>query len=145
MNDLFKNFDKFFVGFPDFSALNAEFNKNLSNYPFYNIKKLKEDHYVIEMAVAGFSKSEIEVILDDNKLIVKGFTSDEEDTTDASVKNTYLYKAITNKPFERMFALSDRIEVQSSELVNGMLRIYLEKITPETKKPKKIEVKSKDE
>lgn len=134
-----KDFDKFFVGFDDqfnrMAKMHDDLTKHIPNYPPYNIKKTDENKYTIELAVAGFSKSSIDITLEEDKLIVKGFSQDDQKTTD------YLFQGIANRAFTRMFALSDQIEVKDAELVNGMLKIFLEKIIPEHKKPKKIEVK----
>jgi molecular chaperone IbpA len=136
---LLKDFDKFFVGFDDqlnrMAKMHDDFAKNIPNYPPYNIKKVDDSKYVIEIAVAGFSKSEIEIELDEGKLIVKGNTTDSEDD--------YIFKGIGTRAFTRTFALNDQIEIKDAELINGMLQIFLERIIPEHKKPKKIEIKSK--
>ena len=108
--------------------------KLAQNYPPYNIKKTGENTYVIELAVAGFGKQDVEIELAEGKLIVKGSTSD-------NTNDNYLFKGIANRAFTRSFALNDQIEVQDAEMINGMLRIFLERIIPEHKKPKKIEVK----
>lgn len=132
-----KDFDKLFVGFDDtynrITKLHDDLTKNIPNYPPYNIKKVDDNRYVIEIAVAGFSKSEIEVEFADDKLIVKGNAKD-DDTSD------WLYKGIATRNFTRTFALDDKIEIKGAALVNGMLKIALEKIIPDHKKPKKIEV-----
>ena len=136
---LFKDFDKFFVGFDEhynqLSKLHDAFAKNIPGYPPYNIKKIAEDKYVVELAVAGFAKSEIEITLENNKLVIKGDANNEESN------DNYLFKGIAGRTFTRMFALSDHIEVKNAEIVNGMLRVALERIIPEHRKPKKIEVK----
>ena len=140
--DSFKDFDKFFVGFDDqivkMQKLHDDLTKNIPNYPPYNIKKVDETHYVIEMAVAGFGQSDIEIEIDGGKLVVKGNIGN--DTSDAS--ENFLFKGIANRAFTRSFALNDQVEVNDAELFNGMLKIALERIIPEEKKPKKIEVKS---
>ena len=137
-----KDFDKFFVGFDDqfnrMQKMHDDLTKNIPNYPPYNIKKTGENTYVIEVAVAGFSKSEIEIEIDDGKLVVRGNTG-EDSATD------YLFKGIANRAFTRSFALNDQVEVKDAELLNGMLKVFLERIIPEHKKPKKIEVKTKGE
>lgn len=134
-----KDFDKFFVGFDDqFSRLakmHDDLTKHIPNYPPYNIKKSGDNQYTIEMAVAGFTKQNVEITFDDDKLIVRGFTTDDNETTEQ-----YLFQGIANRAFTRTFALSDHIEVQSAEMVNGMLKIFLERIIPEHKKPKTIEI-----
>lgn len=135
---VFKDFDKFFVGFDDtynrISKIHDDLTKNIPNYPPYNIKKIDDNTYVIEIAVAGFSKSEIEVEFADDKLIVRGNAQDD-------AGSDWLYKGIAARNFTRTFALDDKIEIKDAALVNGMLKIALEKIIPEHKKPKKIEVK----
>lgn len=134
---MFKDVDKFFVGFDDqfnrLAKLHDDVTKNIPNYPPYNIKKTGENTYTIELAVAGFGKQDIEIEFADDKLIVKGNTS--EDTTD------YIFKGIAARNFTRTFALNEQIEIKDAELFNGMLKIALERIIPEHKKPKKIEVK----
>ena len=141
LQDSFKDFDKFFVGFDDqlkrMQTLHDDLTKNIPNYPPYNIKKTGENTYSIEIAVAGFTKQNVDITIDGDKLIVKGFTQD-----DAENAENYLFHGIANRAFTRTFALSDQIEVQSADLVNGMLKIALERIIPEHRKPKKIEVGS---
>jgi len=138
--DMFKDFDKFYVGFDDqynrLSKLHDDLTKNIPNYPPYNIKKTGENTYSIEIAVAGFGTQDIEIELADNKLIVKGNASSDE------TSDNFLFKGIANRAFTRQFALEDQIEVQNAEMFNGMLKIFLEKIIPEHRKPKKIEVKT---
>lgn len=136
-NDQLKDFDKFFVGFDEhfnkIAQLHDDLTKNIPNYPPYNIRKTGDNTYVIELAVAGFGKQEIDITLDDNKLIVSGNAKDDSDN--------FLFKGIANRAFTRTFALNDQIEISDAALVNGMLKIALERIIPEHKKPKKIEVK----
>ena len=139
---VFKDFDKFFVGFDDtynrLAKVHDDLTQNIPNYPPYNIKKVEDNKYVIEIAVAGFSKSEIEIEFVDDKLIVTGNANEDNNTFD------WLYKGIATRNFTRTFALDDKIEIKDASLVNGMLKIALEKIIPEHKKPKKIEVKERD-
>ena len=133
----FKDFDKVCVGFDDqfskLSKMHDDLTKHIPNYPPYNIRKVNDNTYVIEIAVAGFSKSEIEVEFADDKLIVSGNAQD-DDSAD------WLYKGIATRNFTRTFALDDKIEIKGAALINGMLKIALEKIIPDHKKPKKIEV-----
>ena len=138
----FKDFDKYFVGFEDqltkLAKVHDDLTKNIPNYPPYNIKKTGDNTYAIELAVAGFGKQDIEIELAEGKLIVKGSLTDSTD-------DNFVFKGIANRAFTRAFALDDQIEVQDAEMINGMLRIFLERIIPEHKKPKKIEVKDKAE
>jgi molecular chaperone IbpA len=134
--DMFKDFDKFYVGFDDswnrLSKLHDDFTKNIPSYPPYNIRKVDENKYVIEVAVAGFSKSEIEIEFNDDKLYIKG--NAQEDS------GNWLYKGIANRNFVRTFALNDQVEIKGADMINGMLKIFLERIIPEHKKPKKIAI-----
>ena len=136
-----KDFDKFFVGFDDtynrLAKMHDDLTKSIPNYPPYNIRKTSDNTYVIELAVAGFGKQEIDITLDDNKLVISGNTKDDGDN--------FLFKGIANRAFTRAFALDDHIEIQDAALVNGMLKIALERIIPEHRKPKKIEVKDVEE
>jgi molecular chaperone IbpA len=138
----FKDFDKFFVGFEDtakqMQTLHADLTKNIPNYPPYNIRKNDENSYTIEIAVAGFGESEIDIEIDGGKLIVKGNV----DAATNALEDNFLFKGIATRAFTRAFAIDDHIEVKNAELFNGMLKIALERLVPEEKKPKKIPVKS---
>ena len=133
---MFKDVEKFFVGFDDTYNRMAKFHddvtKNIPNYPPYNIRKVEDNRYVIELAVAGFARQDIDITFEDNKLIISGKT--EDDT------NNFLFKGIANRAFTRTFFLDDTIEINDAFMMNGMLKIALEKIIPEHKKPKKIAV-----
>ena len=135
---VFKDFDKFFVGYEDtyskLTKLHDDITKNIPNYPPYNIRKVEDNKYVIELAVAGFSTSDVEITFEDNKLIISGKTHDDADN--------FLFKGIANRAFTRTFALDDQIVIDNAEMVNGMLKIALDRIVPEHKKPRKIEVKN---
>jgi len=133
-----KDFDRFFVGFDEQLArmqkMHDEIAKNIPNYPPYNIKKVDDNRYVIEMAVAGFSKSEIDIEFADDKLVIKGKVKEDEEQTN------YLFNGLANRAFTRTFALNDQVEIKGAAIVNGLLQIGLERIIPEHKKPRKIEV-----
>lgn len=139
--DMFAGFDKVFVGFDDqfnrLSKIHDDLTKNIPNYPPYNIKKTGDNSYVIELAVAGFARQDIEVEFVEDKLVIKGNVKTDDDT------DTFLFKGIAGRNFTRTFALDDQIEVKDAELFNGMLKVWLERIIPEHKKPKKVEVKEK--
>jgi len=138
----FKDFDKFFVGFEDHAkqlqSLHADLTKNIPNYPPYNIRKNAENSYTIEIAVAGFGESEIDIEIDGGKLIVKGIA---DAATDA-LEDNFLFKGIATRAFTRAFAIDDHIVVKNAELFNGMLKIALERMIPEESKPKKVPVKT---
>jgi molecular chaperone IbpA len=139
--DLTKDFDKFFVGFDEQFAkmqkMHDDITKNIPNYPPYNIKKVDDTHYVIEMAVAGFGQNEIDIEIDGGKLVVKGNVSSTEE------EDNFLFKGIAARAFTRTFALNDQVEVKDAELFNGMLKIALERMIPEAQKPKKVAVKER--
>jgi molecular chaperone IbpA len=141
--DVFKDFDKFFVGFDEqfskMQKLHDDITKNIPNYPPYNIRKVDDTHYVIEMAVAGFGQNEIDIEIDGGKLVVKGNVASQD------ADDSFLFKGIAARAFTRTFALNDQVEVKDAEIFNGMLKIALERLIPEEKKPKKIAVKSKGE
>lgn len=134
----FKDMDRFLVGFDDtfnkISKWHDDLAKNIPNYPPYNIKKTDDNKYVIEIAVAGFSKSEIELEFVDDKLIVKGNAKEDNEALE------WLHKGIAARNFTRTFVLNDQVEIKNAALMNGMLQIALERIIPEHKKPKKIEI-----
>lgn len=134
----FKDFDKFFVGFDEqfnrIAKMHDDLTKNVPNYPPFNIKKVEENRYVIEMAVAGFSKQELELEFADDKLIVKGKAKEDSSTME------WLHKGIAARNFTHTFALNDQVEIKGAELINGMLKIALERIIPEHKKAQKIAI-----
>jgi molecular chaperone IbpA len=111
-------------------------SKNIPNYPPYNIVKKDENHYTIELAVAGFGQSDIDIEMEDGKLVVRGNIKAEES------EDNFLFRGIANRAFSRAFVLNDEVEVKDAELFNGMLKIFLERLIPEQKKPKKIAVKA---
>ena len=116
--------------------------KSMPSYPPYNIKKVADNKYVIELAVAGFGKQDLEMELKDGVLSIKGHTTLDTVTKDG-VDQTYLYKGIADRAFTRQFTLADTIEIKNAELINGMLKVWLENIIPEHKKPKKIDITDK--
>lgn len=141
-------FSKLFIGadkmFQTLGRVHEESLKNLPSYPPYNIIKVDENNYVIELAVAGFGKQQIDIEIANNTLVVKGgVTLDQMESTPNPV--TYLYKGIADRAFTRKFTLADTVEVKNAELINGMLKLWLENIIPEEKKPKKVDIVDKSE
>ena len=136
---LLDNFNKltpYAVGFDRvFDNLNRYVDNNVTStgFPPYNIRKEGDYNYVIEMALAGFSKEDIEIEVADGTLSVR---SDKKDDVADN-----LYRGISFRKFNRKFTLSDDIVVNDAALDNGMLTINLERIVPEEKKPRLIEVK----
>jgi molecular chaperone IbpA len=118
-----------------FEELNRTFaNSKSGNYPPHNIVQQDETHFVVEVAVAGFAESEINVELADNVLTVTGEKVRNED----EVVPNYLHQGISNRNFVRSFTLADNIEVREAVVENGILSVNLELVIPEEKKPKTI-------
>ena len=108
-----------------------------ANYPPYNIKKIDENNYFIEVALAGFSKEDIDVELKDNTLTIRNKVK--EKVIDNEI-NGVIHKGISTRQFERAFTIAEDIKIKDAELKNGLLSINLERIIPEEKKPRLIKV-----
>ena len=131
--DLFN--DPFFIGFNrDLGRLNSAHKTNTTSYPPYDLIKLNQDTYRLSLAIAGFTKEDIDVTVDNGTLIIKGEIID---VTDAEV----VHKGIASRKFIRSFALGEYMEVTGAELKDGMLHINVDRIIPEEKKPKAIKIK----
>jgi molecular chaperone IbpA len=132
------DFARFFVGYDKvlekLTSIADQSAKLLPNYPPFNLKKVDENKYAIEIALAGFSKEDVEIELDGAKLVITGNVKSKD------AENTYVFKGISNKPFTREFTLADSVQVQDAEFINGMLIIALSTVTPESNK-KKINIK----
>ena len=105
-----------------------------TGYPPYNIKKTGEYAYQIEMALAGFSKDELQVEVADGTLSIKTVPSEKEEDKD------FLHRGIAKRQFSRRFTLSDDVVVKGADLYNGLLTIDLERVIPEEKKPREIPI-----
>ncbi len=132
--DLFR--DPFFIGFNRELERMANVHNIASrqSYPPYDVLKLDEDTYQVQLAVAGFSKDNIEVSVEDGTLKISG---EIVESTDAEV----LHKGIAARKFTRSFALGEYMEVSSASLEDGMLTIKIVREVPEEKKPKTIKIK----
>jgi molecular chaperone IbpA len=140
--DTIPNMDRYFVGADRVMKRLADIADQSAQmmpikYPPYNIKKVDENRYVIELAVAGFGKADIDIELQEGKLSILG-------KCDSAESTEYLYKGIAERGFKREFTLADNVEVKSSSLANGMLKIWLEAFIPEEKKPKKVKIDDED-
>jgi molecular chaperone IbpA len=117
------------------------FDGNLSNvtYPPYNIVKVGNNQYNIEVALAGFNKKDINVTMENGILTIESV----KDTQEEEVKDNegVLFRGISKRYFKRNFTVADDVEVKGAELKDGLLKISLEKIVPETKKLKTITIK----
>ena len=127
----------FSVGFDDlFDHFNNQLEiKQTSSYPPYNINRIDDLNYQIEMALAGFSKNDIEIKYADNQLTIKSIESEDKDDKET------LHRGISKRKFSRTFTLAEDMKVNGAELKDGMLLIELEKIVPEEKKPRTIDIK----
>ena len=134
--DLFK--DPFFIGWDSFFKEIESLPKNTSNYPPYNLIKFTDDTYMIELALAGFSKDDIEVSQEKNNLTIKG--NIEEDG-----QEKYIHKGIAARNFTRTFSLAENIEIKHVTWMNGILAVSLFKNTPEDQKPKTFKIKDINE
>jgi molecular chaperone IbpA len=120
-----------------FDELNRTFaNSRSDNYPPHNIAQLDDTHFVVEVAVAGFKESEIDVELKDKVLTVKGEKLKTEDAPEIK----YLHKGLSARNFTRTFNLADHVEVRAATIENGVLAIALELVVPEENQPKKIAI-----
>ena len=111
--------------------------KQNHSFPPHNIVKIDDYHYVVELAVAGYSKEEIDITVNDGNLIVKGNKAD--DNVDLS-DIIYLHRGIGLRSFTKTLKIADTVEVHGAEYKDGILRISLENVIPENKKPRKIEI-----
>ncbi len=135
MHDLI-NLNKFLtksIGFEDIFNRFFELEDFNGGHPFYNIKRIKDDKYVLEMALTGYKKSEVKVEVTDGVLSLRGETRDE--------KEDYVHKGIARREFSKQLQLSDYVECRGAKLEDGMLKVDLEYNPPEDKKPKTIAVK----
>lgn len=107
-------------------------------YPPYNVKKIDDSKYVIELACAGFGKSDIDVTMKEGQLIIKGEMKSDPNSE-------YIYKGIAERAFERSFTLADSVVVKNASMVNGMLKVWLETFIPEEKRPKSIPIGDSEE
>ena len=127
--------DPFFIGFNrNLTQLNNVYKTNNQSYPPYDLLKLDEDTYRLSLAIAGFTKEDIDVSIDNRSLVIKG---ELVEVTDAEV----VHKGIAARKFIRTFALGEYMEVTGAELKDGMLTINIDRIVPEEKKPKSIKIK----
>jgi molecular chaperone IbpA len=108
------------------------------NYPPYNIVRTGRNQFNIELALAGYNKKDIEVTVEEGQLTVKSKRAEHTESKDAN--SEMLHKGIASRYFERSFTIADDIEIQSAELKDGLLTISLEKIVPESKKLRTIEI-----
>jgi molecular chaperone IbpA len=126
--------DPFFIGFDRLVNRVSTINTNSNGFPPYNVVKEDAETWTVEMAVAGFSKDEIEITEQDGTLKIEG-SKEDESTAD------YLHRGIATRKFTRSFALGEYMYVDKAELTDGMLYITIKLELPEEKKPKTIKIK----
>ena len=119
------------VGFDHLFSLMERASDMSSGYPPYNIERSDETRYRITLAVAGFREQDLNVETRDGVLIVSG-------KTEETGQHNFLYRGIAGRHFERQFQLAEHVEVRGAKLENGLLRVDLERMVPEEKKPRKI-------
>ena len=121
------------IGFDSFFNTLDSITGDVKGYPHYNIKKLDDNKWIIELALAGFSKDNIEIEVKDNVMTINGELKEEN--------NEFVYKGISSRKFSKSFTLAEFTECESAQMENGILSITLEKNIPEDKKPQKVKIK----
>ena len=126
-----------FVGFDRvFDLLNHNFETNVQNFPPFNIEKLDEENYEIQIALAGFQEEDLNIEVKEGKLTVEGNQEPDE-------KIEFVHQGIAQRNFIRTWSLADTVVVKGAKLVDGILKISLENQIPEEKKPQTIKIKTK--
>ncbi|MFT5675131.1 MAG: molecular chaperone IbpA [Paraglaciecola sp.] len=146
-----------FIGFDHLATMidTASRNEKQSTYPPYNIELLAEDKYRITMAIAGFAKDEVSIEVRENTLQVIGTKparssagkspvgKSDDDKSGEEQERKFLHKGISERNFERKFQLGDHVKVLAADMENGLLHVDLERVVPEEKKPRRIEIGSR--
>ena len=133
-DDVFDHFESMF----DYDTI------NISNYPPYNIVKTGDNKYDVEVALAGFNKKDINVSVENGMLTIESKTEDKSKVSDLKSEDKdgeVIHKGISKRYFKKSFTISDDVEVKGAELKDGMLRVSMEKIIPEAKKLRTIDIK----
>jgi molecular chaperone IbpA len=132
------NIHKFGIGFDsifeDIHRLASVTGKD--NYPPYNVIKIDDDHFFIELALAGIPREALDIQVDQNQLTIS------TDKAESDEELEYLHKGISQRGFSRSFTLADHVIVQGADMVDGVLKISLERQLPEELKPRKIDISS---
>jgi len=132
---VFDPFRNLTVGFDDiFDQLSTLSSYDTSNYPPYNIKKVDKEKYQLEMALAGFTKTDVIVEVKENTLTISGKVSDKD-------TDTFVHRGIAQRSFKRQWTLAEHLEVTNAVLKDGVLKVDMKLNLPEEKKPKTITVK----
>ena len=129
-DNVFDHFERMFED--DFTTITAP------SFPYYNIVKKSQNNYDIEVALAGYSKDDIEVNLENGVLSIK---SKKEDKSEEKEDGEVIHKGIAKRYFSKAITIADDVEVKGAELKDGLLKVSLERIVPESKKPRTIDIK----
>ena len=125
-----------FVGFDSlFEELNSLADRKEPNYPAYNIAKDDDEHYRIEVALAGFTQDDINIQTEKGILTV--------DASKAEDSGNYIHQGIAKRAFSKMFRLAEYMKVNDAQFIDGILTVFLQKEVPEADRPKKIEINTK--
>lgn len=135
IHDLLDSLNRHYIGFDSLfnSIPQYESAKQQSNFPPYSIRREGENRYSIDLAVAGFDKEDIDIQIKENVLTIKGDRA-------ADDNEEYLFRGIANRSFQRSFTLDENVVIRGAVMKNGILNIFLEKIVPENKKPRTINI-----
>ena len=140
---IFNNLRPITVGFDDmfdhFEHMmdDSFFGRTVANFPPYNIVKTGENTYDVELALAGFNKKDIEVEYKENLLTVKSKKQEETKDEDGNI----IHRGISKRMFSKSFTIANDVEVKGAELKDGLLKVSMERIVPEHKKAKLIDIK----
>lgn len=144
IHNIWDDFNRQFIGF---DAVRKELERangtafpgnKPTTYPPYNIRKLGDNKYQIEIAVAGFAKQDIEIDLEDDKLTITGKTTEDKE-------DNFIFRGIAARAFTRQFTLNDQVVVKNATMVNGILKVALEHLIPDSKKPRKVQIADGEE
>ena len=130
---MFLGFDRIFDRMHTLNRI----DQNQGKYPPYNIIKSGDNHYEVEMAIAGFTEDDVDITVEDGVMTIAGSRNISE--------TEYLHKGISSRSFKRTFTLADTIVVQDAELKDGILHVHLENVIPDEKKPRKIAISKSTE
>ena len=132
-DDIFNHFESMFD--EDYYTLTQNIG---SNYPPYNIVRSGENQYDIEIALAGFNKDDINVTVEDRLLTVE--TKNTNEKTTANQSNEVIHRGISQRYFKKSFTVASDVEVKNAQLKDGLLKISMERVIPEDKKPRTIDI-----
>ncbi len=127
-DNVFDHFEQMFEG---------DMLSSMPSFPHYNIVKTDKNKYDIEIALAGYSKKDIEVNLEEGVLSIKSKKEDKEETKDGEV----IHKGIAKRYFSKSFTIADDVKVKGAELKDGLLKVSMERVIPEHRKAKTIDIK----